>query len=105
MIRPSLPVPETALASIPFSFNIFFAAGEAEPEAYVACAATSFSTTAGASFLAGASAGRASPLGLPSVSIRQTTWPTATASPSSALNVIVPLSSAGSSKVALSEST
>ena len=39
------------------------------------------------------------------VSIRQTTCPTRTASPSSAFNVITPLSSAGRSKVALSEST
>jgi hypothetical protein len=38
------------------------------------------------------------------VSIKHTTAPTATASPSSALRVIVPLSSAGSSSVALSES-
>jgi len=39
------------------------------------------------------------------VSIRQTTAPTSTASPSSALRVIVPLTSAGSSSVALSLST
>ena len=39
------------------------------------------------------------------VSIKQTTSPTATASPSSAFKVIIPLSSAGNSKVALSEST
>ena len=39
------------------------------------------------------------------VSIKQTTAPTATASPSSALRVIIPLISAGNSNVALSEST
>ena len=39
-----------------------------------------------------------------SVSIKHTTCPTATASPSSAFKVITPLSSAGRSKVALSES-
>ena len=39
------------------------------------------------------------------VSIKQTTAPTATASPSSAFNVIIPLASAGSSSVALSLST
>jgi hypothetical protein len=37
------------------------------------------------------------------VSIKQI--PTATASPSSAFNVIIPLASAGNSRVALSEST
>jgi hypothetical protein len=50
-----------------------------------------------------ASAG-AEPDGLAAaVSIRQTTAPTATASPSSAFNVIIPLASAGNSR--LSEST
>ena len=43
--------------------------------------------------------------GLPSVSMVQTTSPTLTASPSSAFRIIVPLTSAGSSRVALSEST
>ena len=55
-----------------------------------------FSTVEGAALLSGRSA---------SVSIKQTTAPTATASPISACRVIIPLASAGSSKVALSEST
>ena len=42
---------------------------------------------------------------LASVSIKHTTAPTATASPSSALREIIPLASAGNSKVALSLST
>ena len=42
---------------------------------------------------------------LASVSIRQTTCPTSTESPSSAFKVITPLASAGKSRVALSEST
>ena len=41
----------------------------------------------------------------PDVSIKQTILPTSTVSPSSALRVIVPLSWAGKSNVALSEST
>mgnify|MGYP000087055533 CR=1 FL=1 len=54
----------------------------------------------------GAAATGAEPDGFAaSVSIKQTTAPTATASPSSALSVITPLASAGNSKVALSEST
>ena len=40
---------------------------------------------------------------LPSVSIKHTTAPTSTASPSSAFRVMIPLTSAGSSRVALSE--
>ena len=39
------------------------------------------------------------------VSIKQTTCPTRTASPSSAFSVIIPLSSAGRSELTLSEST
>jgi hypothetical protein len=53
-----------------------------------------------------AAAAGAEPDGLAAaVSIRQTTVSTATASPSLQLNVIIPLASAGNSRVALSEST
>ena len=54
----------------------------------------------------GADAGAAVPDGLSAaVSIIQTTWPTSTTSPSSALKEIMPASYAGNSSVALSEST
>ena len=106
VIRPSLPVPVIALVSISFSAKIFLAAGLAVPEAYVgleSIVGEGDSTT-------GAGVSEATESGLPSgceavVSIRQTTEPTATASPSSALSVMVPLTSAGSSSVALSLST
>ncbi len=107
VILPSFPVPVTAVEAIPFSANTFLAAGEALPLAY------DFSTTTGAGFstlgasvLTSAAFGAAVPSGfLPSISIKQTTDPTATASPSSAFKEIIPLSSAGNSNVALSEST
>ena len=54
----------------------------------------------------GAAAGAAEPSGRGAlVSIKHTTCPTSTTSPSSAFKVIIPDSSAGSSRVALSEST
>ena len=60
------------------------------------------STTGASTFATGAAlpSGRAA-----AVSIKQTTCPTFTTSPSSAFNVIIPLCSAGNSNVALSEST
>ncbi len=55
---------------------------------------------------AGTSAGLSIPAGrFASVSIRQHTSPTGTTSPSSTFNVMTPAISAGSSSVALSEST
>ncbi len=64
-----------------------------------------FSSTFGASSFASTATG-AEPAGLAaSVSIKHTTAPTATASPSSAFSVMIPLASAGNSSVALSEST
>ena len=94
-----------------FSSNIFLAAGEGVSEAYVfsATGAALGPEVSGSAFfsstLASVFAG-ASPAGFAAlVSIKQTTAPTATASPSSAFSVIIPLSSAGNSNVALSEST
>src|SRR5690606_300239 len=106
VIRPSFPVPGTVLAFMPFSAKIFLAAGLAEPVAYVLASATAgFGASAfGASSFF--SALGALPSGFAAlVSIKQTTAPTATASPSSAFSVIIPLASAGSSSVALSLST
>ena len=107
VILPSFPEPCTWAASIPFSASIFLAAGLAVPVAYVFSAAlgSGFDSSlgAGASFFTSVSL---PPEGFSAlVSIKHTTCPTATASPSSALRVIVPLASAGNSKVALSLST
>ena len=90
-----------------FSSKILRAAGEGVCVAYVVAAGAV--ATGAASFFT-SSTGAASALAPPAgaaaaVSIRQTTCPTATASPSSAFRVITPLASAGSSNVALSEST
>ena len=61
---------------------------------------------ASATFSATTATGAAAPSGRAAeVSIKQTTCPTFTTSPSSAFKVIIPLCSAGSSNVALSEST
>ena len=117
VMRPSLPLAFTWFADTLFSFIIFAAAGEADPAAYESDlmgsgfgAAVAFSSFTGAA--AGvASAGFAAATGaLPAgfaadVSIKHTTCPTFTTSPSAAFNVMIPLSSAGSSSVALSEST
>ena len=105
MIRPSFPVPKIAEVSIPFSAKIFFAAGLAAPLAYVVFEV--FTGTGAAATGAGGSLTSGSvPSGFEAlVSIKQTTAPTCTASPSSAFRVMVPLSSAGSSSVALSLST
>ncbi len=98
---------------------IFAAATDGVPEAYVfslvdftGSGLGAFASLAGAfassttEALSTTSAEDSKSAGLSAeVSIRHTTAPTATASPSSALSVIVPLSSAGSSSVALSEST
>ena len=108
MILPPLPVPTIAEGSMFFSSNIFFAAGDGACVAYVfssigAALTSAFgaSTAFASSFtVATPPSGFAAP-----VSIKQTTAPTATASPSSAFNVIIPLASAGNSNVALSEST
>ena len=62
------------------------------------------SATTGAATSAAALASKPAGFSAP-VSIKHTTAPTATASPSSAFKVITPASSAGNSKVALSEST
>ena len=107
VILPPFPVPTMSEGLMFFSSNIFLAAGDGAPVAYVFSATgTAFTSsffTSGAFSTAGAVA---APFGLAAaVSIRQTTCPTATASPSSALSVIIPLASAGNSKVALSEST
>ena len=112
VILPSLPVPTTSEGWMLFSSNIFLAAGDGAWAAYVlattgvAFTSSFFGASAfGASTFTSSLAG-AEPLGLAAlVSIKQTTEPTATASPSSALSVIIPLASAGNSNVALSEST
>ena len=106
VILPAFPVPVIEDASMSFSAKIFLAAGDAVPVAYVV--ATSFFTgVAFGASLTEVEVGVADdPSGFSAaVSIKQTTAPTSTASPSSACKVIVPLSSAGNSKVALSEST
>ena len=100
---------------------IFTAAGEAVPAAYEASfftgsglgtatfvatlaeasATTTLTSSAATDPAEGVEvAGRAA-----EVSIKQTTCPTFTTSPSAAFKEIIPLSSAGSSSVALSEST
>ena len=105
VILPSFPVPFIAEVAIPFSDKTFLAAGEAVPVAYVAVGAAFGTSTLFSSFGASDFTG-ASPAGFAAlVSIKHTTAPTSTASPSSAFKVIIPLSSAGNSKVALSEST
>ena len=107
VILPPFPVPTMSEGLMFFSSNIFLAAGDGAPVAYVFSATgTAFTSsffTSGAFSTAGAVV---APFGLAAaVSIRQTICPTATASPSSALSVIIPLASAGNSNVALSEST
>ena len=104
VILPSFPVPLIEAASISFSAKIFLAAGEAEPVAYVAAFGACFTSIFFASCFSSIFGALLSCFAA-LVSIKQTTAPTATASPSSAFKVIIPLSSAGSSKVALSEST
>ncbi len=106
--RPSFPVPEIDEASIPFSAKIFLAAGLAVPVAYVfvSTAAGLGASAFGASSFFSCFGASAPPSGFAAlVSIKHTTAPTATASPSSALRVMIPLASAGSSNVALSLST
>src|SRR3970040_2160794 len=94
VILPSLPVPVTVAGPIFFSSNIFLAAGDGVPEAYVAAGAVGAAAAgAGAAFGAsatGAAAGAGTELDgfAAAVSIKQTTAPTATASPSSAFYVI-----------------
>ena len=118
VIRPPLPLPTTDDAGSSRSSNILRAAGLRCPPAGAgagagAGAATGAGAGAGAATGAGAGAGTAAagagalpPAGLgAAVSIKHTTCPTFTASPSSACNVITPAASAGSSRVALSEST
>jgi len=116
VIRPSLPVPTTVDAGISRSANILRAAG-ATRTGGVGCAGEVTCTgegaeaagTAGTSCFTGCdvegAADEAAVGAFASVSIKHTTCPTFTASPSSACNVIIPLASAGSSRVALSEST
>ena len=111
-----MPLPTTDDAGISRSSNILRAAGLGCPPAGAgatagAGAATGAGAGAGAATGAGAGAGAAAAGALPpaglgaAVSIKHTTCPTFTASPSSACNVITPAASAGSSRVALSEST
>ena len=103
-----MPDPITSSDLIPFSSKIFLAAGEGEPEANV----MSFSILTTVSFFESLTISIFVFSSLvfldvffPDVSIKQTILPTSTVSPSSALRVIVPLSWAGKSNVALSEST
>ena len=116
VIRPPLPVPTTADVGISRSANILRAAGLgtcfAEDtgviEAVEGTGAVGLGAT-GASCLTGCDgevpADEAPAGAFALVSIRHTTCPTFTASPSSAFSVMTPLASAGSSRVALSEST
>ena len=116
VIRPSLPVPTTVDAGISRSANILRAAG-ATRTGGVGCAGEVTCTGEGAEAAGAAgtscftgcdvegAADEAAVGAFASVSIKHTTCPTFTASPSSACNVIIPLASAGSSRVALSEST
>ena len=116
VIRPPLPVPTTADAGISRSANILRAAGLgtcfAEDAGAIGAVEGAESVglgTTGASFLTdcdGEVPADEAPVGaFALVSIKHTTCPTFTASPSSACSVITPLASAGSSRVALSEST
>ena len=123
VMRPSRPLPFTSFEDIPFSSRIFLAAGDGEPVAYVFLSSSLLGVAGleGASFFVSAFFGassffsfdfssafseESSPPGfLASVSIIQTTSPTATTSPSSAFKVMMPLASAGNSSVALSLST
>ena len=108
VIRPPLPDPETLDADIFFSLNIFAAAGEGDPLAKLLSStlvsgwtiffSIVFSTTFSVGFILSEVGAFAE------VSIKHTTAPTSTASPSFALKVMTPLSSAGRSNVALSES-
>ena len=106
VIRPSFPVPITSELIKFFSASIFFAAGLADPEAYVDSEGLLIFASFFKTFLESEALESELSLGLATlVSIKQTTDPTSTASPSLALRVIVPLSSAGNSNVALSLST
>ena len=106
VMRPSFPVPATWLASMPFSARIFLAAGDAVPVAYVWAAGAAAAAATGIGFGALAAAGFAPPSGAAAdVSMRHTTWPTATVVPGSTKISMTPAASAGSSSVALSEST
>ena len=131
VMRPPLPVPTTADAGISRSANILRAAGlgtcfaeEAGAIGAVEGAEAVDLGATGASCLTGCDgevpadevpadevpadevpADEAPAGAFALVSIKHTTCPTFTASPSSACSVITPLASAGSSRVALSEST
>ena len=105
VMRPSLPVPLTAEAGMPFSFSIFAAAGEGCPVAWDAAAgiAGTSGATAGAAAGAGATAlGTSDACTL--VSIRATRAPISRSSPSLATYMSLPAASAGNSRVALSDS-
>ena len=109
VILPPLPVPETLDTEIFFSLNIFAAAGEGVPEAKLLCSTlfsvstVFFSTTLSSTFFGSSISSTFGAFA--EVSIKHTTAPTSTASPSLAFRVITPLCSAGKSRVALSEST
>ena len=113
VILPPFPVPTISVGWMFFSSNILRAAGDGACVAYVFSAtgaafgaSTFFSSTFGASPFGLSDFWLSTALGLAAlVSIKQTTAPTATASPSDAFNVMIPLASAGNSSVALSEST
>ena len=105
VIFPPTPVPVTLSESMLFSFKITFANGEDGCDSSFLGSCAGAATVCVSSFIseAGFSVFTADPFA--DISIRQTTCPTFTTSPSSAFRVITPDCSAGSSSVALSEST